>query len=174
MTILIIAVVAVVLIAAVIILRRKPSESGGASERVAGEVAAPPAEPKPSRREEAPAPISRPAPAAEVESGVEEEAAEAAEAVPPAKAEPTEAELRERVKSRLSESERMLAELREAASEGGGEAVAPEMVEIMAEGLQEVRALADRKDWGQAKDKGEALHAQLALLLRTARREPAS
>lgn len=107
------------------------------------------------------------------------DAAPAAEVVPPkrpAKPEPSVAELRQRVEERLAESERMLGELRKAAEhdESVAQRAGAGMMEIMEEGLQEVRALAERKKWSQAKDKGEALRAQLSLMLQTARRERAS
>jgi hypothetical protein len=76
------------------------------------------------------------------------------------------------VEMQLDESARLLDELRAAASEAAeGSALNAETVEIMEEGLQEIRALAARKQWGQARDKGQALHAQLTLLLQSARRE---
>jgi hypothetical protein len=93
-----------------------------------------------------------------------------------AKPEPTAKELRSRVEELLAESERMLSELRKAAEHDDAVAqrVGAGTVEIVEEGLQEVRSLAERKKWSQAKDKGEALHAQLSLMLHSARREKAS
>jgi hypothetical protein len=44
-------------------------------------------------------------------------------------------------------------------------------VEILADGLTEVKGLAQEEKWGQAKDKGEALRAQLSLMLQTQRRQ---
>jgi len=79
---------------------------------------------------------------------------------------------RSQVETQLDDSARLLEELRAAAS--GAEEGSPlnaESVEIMEEGLEEIRALAERKQWGQARDKGKALHAQLTLLLQSARRE---
>lgn len=93
-----------------------------------------------------------------------------------AKPEPTAKELRSLVEGSLEESERMLGELRKASEHD--DAVAQQVgggtLEIVEEGLQEVRSLAERKKWSQAKDKGEALHAQLSLMLQSARREKAS
>jgi hypothetical protein len=79
------------------------------------------------------------------------------------------------VEAQLDESARLLEELRDAASGAEeGSPVNAEAVEIMEEGLQEIRALAERKQWGPARDKGKALHAQLTLLLQSARREKPS
>jgi hypothetical protein len=85
-------------------------------------------------------------------------------------------ELRARVQSSLDDSERLLGKLRAIAdeAESGSRPVDAGMLEIMKEGLEEVRSLAQKKKWSQAKDKGEALHAQLSLMLGSARREPAS
>jgi hypothetical protein len=109
----------------------------------------------------------------------ESEAAVEAEPVVPepvVKREPTAKELRSRVEQRLSESERMLAELRKAVEHDDevAQQVGAGTMEIVEEGLQEVRSLAERKKWSQAKDKGEALHAQLSLMLQSTRREKAS
>lgn len=79
---------------------------------------------------------------------------------------------RAQVETQLDESARLLDELRAAASAAEeGSPLNTESVEIMEEGLQEIRVLAERKQWGQARDKGKALHAQLTLLLQSARRE---
>jgi hypothetical protein len=82
-----------------------------------------------------------------------------------------------RVEAQIEDSERMLGELRKVAG-GIAEGTAPQIesgtLDIMTEGLQEVRALAKKKDWGQAKDKSQALHAQISLLLQTARRQQTS
>jgi hypothetical protein len=89
----------------------------------------------------------------------------------PAKAPPpSEAELRTRVEANLSESGQMLEELREHASGAAAQPASSGTLEIMAEGLEEVRELAARKEWAQARDKADALHAQLKLLLQTVRR----
>ncbi len=114
-----------------------------------------------------------------VARAAESEAAVAAEPVvaeQAAKPEPTAKELRARVEERLAESERILGELRKAAEHDDAVAqrVGAGTMEIVEEGLQEVRSLAERKKWSQAKDKGEALHAQLSLMLQSARREKAS
>lgn len=111
---------------------------------------------------------SRGAERATVAAAVEEAIPE-----PPKKPELSEKELRSRVEEGLAESERMLKELRAAAEHDEGLAQQAGMVAIIEEGLQEVRALADRKKWSQAKDKGDALRAQLSLMLRGARRERA-
>ncbi len=101
-----------------------------------------------------------------------EPAAEAAPAEPAAPKTPSKEELRSRVEAQLEDSARLLAELKEAASRAGEDSpLSGGSVGIMEEGLQEVQALAQRKQWSQAKDKGEALHAQLSLLLQGARRE---
>ena len=100
-----------------------------------------------------------------------EAVAEEAPAAAPAKAIPAES-LRSEVEAQLEESARLLGELREAASSAEeGSALGAGSVEIMEEGLEEIRALAERKQWGPARDKGKALHAQLTLLLQSARRE---
>lgn len=166
----IVVVVAVVLFAAFLLSRRRKvgatPESGASVE------------------ETAPGEVEKTAEVAElgaqvVAREVESEAAAAIEAVVPeraAKPEPTAQELRSRVEERLAESERMLGELRKAAEHDDAVAnrVGAGTVEIVEEGLQEVRSLAERKKWSQAKDKGEALHAQLSLMLQSARREKAS
>jgi hypothetical protein len=103
------------------------------------------------------------------------EAEQAAEAAPAELAVPktsSKEELRSRVEAQLEDSARLLDELKEAASRAGEDSpLSGGSVGIMEEGLQEVQALAQRKQWSQAKDKGEALHAQLSLLLQGARRE---
>jgi hypothetical protein len=88
----------------------------------------------------------------------------------PAKEAP-QASLRSQVEAQLEESARLLGELRESASGAeDGSTLSAGSVEIMEEGLEEIRALAARKQWGPARDKGKALHAQLTLLLQSARR----
>lgn len=87
--------------------------------------------------------------------------------IPPPKPKASEAELREQVASQLEDAKRMLGELKKAD-------IREEMVDIMEEGLKEVRGLADRKQWSGARDKGRALHAQLSLMLQSARRGKAS
>jgi hypothetical protein len=106
----------------------------------------------------------------------EPEPAEAAEPEPVQIAQPTGAEIAERVRAQLDDSERMLGELTAAAehAEGLAQQVDPGTLDIMKEGLQEVRTAIDRKDWSQAKDKGEALYAQLSMMLQSVRREQAS
>lgn len=102
--------------------------------------------------------------------------AEEAIPVPPPKPQPTDAELRSQVKAMLEESDRLLGELQQLA--GGGEdtpaALDAGSVDLLGEALGEVRALADRKEWGQARDKGQALRAQLTMMLQMARRGQAS
>ncbi len=69
----------------------------------------------------------------------------------------------------------MLGELKQAeAGTASDTSASDEMVNIIEEGLHEVRSLADRKQWCQARDKGQALRAQLSLMLQSARREQAS
>jgi hypothetical protein len=164
----IVVVVAVVLFAVLLVSRGRKAEAPPASEAAVGEATG----------GEAKETAEVPEPGAEV--GEREAEPEAAiEAVVPeraAKAEPTAKELRSRVEERLAESERMLGELRKASEhdEAVAHRVGAGTVEIVEEGLQEVRSLAERKKWSQAKDKGEALHAQLSLMLQSARREKAS
>ncbi len=88
-------------------------------------------------------------------------------AIPEPKPEPTVAELRAQVESVLTDSDRLLAELGQLAP--GGELEGS--VGLLGEGLQEVRALAGRREWSQARDKGQALRAQLTMMLQAARRE---
>ena len=191
----IVAVIAVVLFAAWFVMRRRPTAARGGPEAPA-EVAPPQAEPaeavaagsadaahaqpvserggvsgeegKPTDRpvgKGAAAETVEPAasvvePEVETESAVEEEPV-AAPAV----------SLRSQVEAQLEESARLLGELRESAlGAEEGSALDAGSVEIMEEGLKEIRALAERKQWGQARDKGKALHAQLTLLLQNARR----
>jgi ElaB/YqjD/DUF883 family membrane-anchored ribosome-binding protein len=164
----IVVVVAVVLLAVLLVSRSRKAEGPPASEAPVGEAAGDEAK----ERAEVPEPgaevVER---AAEAEAPVEAVVPERA-----AKAEPTAKELRSRVEERLAESERMLGELRKATEhdEAVAHRVGAGTVEIVEEGLQEVRSLAERKKWSQAKDKGEALHAQLSLMLQSARREKAS
>lgn len=98
------------------------------------------------------------------------------EPVAPTRAEPVEEELKSRVEALLEDSERMLGELRRAAADSGRKA-SPAIagsVEVLEEGLQEIRALAQRKQWSQAREKGEALRAQLSLMLPTSPGKKAS
>jgi hypothetical protein len=175
----VVAVVAVVLVAFLVWRRR--ARAAGTAE---GVVVAP-------RAESGSAPAAGEAgeaPGREVAARVAEPGAARAEAVEepeePAEARAvgveagpglSEQELRSRVESRLDDSSRMLGELKKLASGGGEElGLSAGSVEIMEEGLEEVQALAEREQWSQARDKCEALHAQLSLLLRSARREQAS
>lgn len=88
---------------------------------------------------------------------------------------PTAEEVRGRVESQLGDAERMLRELRGVVDEKEGEPpVDAGMLAILEEGLEEVRSLVAKKRLDQARDKGEALHAQLALFLQSARREQSS
>lgn len=188
----IIVIIAVIVVITVFVLSRRRKRSPvGAPEARAVE-AAPPGAVEVEREErvvEAPAgpgselaetpAVAAGAAGAAVEEGEAERAAAMPEerevAAPAAKPEMSESELRARVKSQLEDSERMLGELRRLEVGAEGEAALDAgMVGIMEEGLQEVRALADRKQWSQARDKGQALHAQLSLMLRSARRERAS
>lgn len=133
-----------------------------------GEEPKPAASPERGRAAAATPEVVGPVAGGEAES---EAAAEEAPVAVPAKAIPTES-LRSEVEGQLEESARLLGELREAAlSAEEGSALGAGSVEIMEEGLEEIRALAERKQWGPARDKGKALHAQLTLLLQSARRE---
>lgn len=194
--ILLIAAAVALVVGLLVVMRRTPSrpeEAPPATSKKAGETEAPAKEPaelsevrrpqpvskrpsaapiKPAKEESEPEP-SRQRPPAPAASTAESEAkAEAAAVAPPAPKPPGAAELRERVAEILEDAERILGDLR--AATAGGEGDATGSVEILAEGLAEVRSLAEDKDWGQAKDKGEALRAQLSLMLQTARREQAS
>lgn len=191
----IVAVVAVIAIAAFFIIRGRKRSAAEAADSSAA-LAQPPSEPayvgEEKGRVEAMQP-GPPEPAAEVAAPQREAATPAAEpsvagpepfdegegaeaAEPALKAVPSDEELRSRVQTQLEDSERILGELRQVVSHGDGvaEPVPQDTLDIMEEGLQEVRVLAKRKDWSQAKDKGDALHAQLSLMLRSARREKAS
>ncbi len=187
----VVLLIAVIVVAAFVLRRRRPPP--GRELPAAGEAEAPRPEARPIReaRElvaEAAAPaaesvVKGAAPPVEAPAGAEKPAlsrepggVESAVAGPaPPKPLVSDEELQEGVETRLADSERMLAELRQVTARAGDELLANVgSVEIMEEGLQEVRVLAERKQWGQAKNKGEALHAQLSLLLQSARREAAS
>lgn len=187
----ILAVIAVALVAAWIVMRRRSTATEGRPEEPAA-VAAPADRPAEAAPEpvEAGAAISVPEeqaasavaagadrqerevePAAPAEEGEVSAEAEPGIEAPP-KVEPPAESPRTQVETQLDESARLLDELRAAASEAEeGSPLNAESVEIMEEGLQEIRTLAERKQWGQARDKGKALHAQLTLLLQSARRE---
>jgi hypothetical protein len=187
----IVAVIAVVVFAAWVIARRRSTAVQGRSEAPAA-VEAPRAEPPKvgATTEPADAAVAQrvaeeevageeavlaEATAATVEPAslvVEAEAAvEEAAVAAPAKEAPA-VSLRSLVEGQLEESARLLSELREVVSGAEGDsALDAGSVEIMEEGLEEIRALAERKQWGPARDKGKALHAQLTLLLQSARRE---
>ncbi len=175
----IVAAVAVIVVAALFLMRgrggRREASLEERREEKSPAASAPPASVKPPQREER-ATVARetPAPAVAEPVAVAEEAAAPPPVVEKPRPQVTEAEIRDQVRKQLEAAERMLGELREAASSTAVEDLSQSSVEIMAEGLQEVRALAERKQWGQAKNKGEALHAQLSLLLQSARRETAS
>ncbi|UCC47551.1 MAG: hypothetical protein JSV41_08595 [Gemmatimonadota bacterium] len=169
--VIIVAVVAVlgVIVAFVLLRRRRPA-------RVGELAAAEPSAPGPAVRAET---VTGPAEVAEkatVRAVAGVEAAAEPAAAPAVKPVLSKDELRSRVEHQLAESERMLEELRKsAAGTAGAELVlGTGSLEIMAEGLEEVRALARRKQWSQARDKCGALHAQLSLLLRSTRRERSS
>ncbi|UCC73316.1 MAG: hypothetical protein JSV86_01755 [Gemmatimonadota bacterium] len=166
-----VGVVAVAIIAAFLLMRRRGVVTTSESR------AAAPVESTPQGEVEETAEI--PGLRARVEAAREAEAAvsepkPAEEVAPSEKRRPSEKELRSRVEVLLEESGRMLGELRKAAEHDEVVAQQAGMVEILEEGLQEVRTLAERKKWSHAKDKGEALHAQLSLMLQSARRERAS
>ncbi len=178
----IVAVAAVIAVAVLLFLRGRGARREAVQEErraaVAPETGAravvtpPPREAKQAAARETPA-----APAAKEEpvAVAKEPAAEPAVVKKP-RPQVTEAEIRDQVQTQLEAAERMLGELREAAASKALDELGQSSgsVEIMAEGLQEVRALVERKQWSQAKNKGEALHAQLSLLLQSARRETAS
>lgn len=159
----IVAVVAVVAIVVFFVKSRGRPSSAEIEERPA--VAAAP-EPAPAREEPLAAAV------------VAEPAAEVVEEVPaePAKPKPSEGELKARVESSLGESKQMLDDLRQRSleAEGMAQQIVPGTLEIMAEGLEEVEALAKKKQWSQAKDKADALEAQFRLLMQTASREKPS
>lgn len=185
----ILAVILMALAAAWIIMRRRyaamrvrPAEPAsvappGARPSEVEEKAEPAAAARPAAEERSAGLEAEPPAGREVEvaasteeAEVEAEAATEVEVAPEAKV-PAPSP-RSQVETQLDESARLLEELRAAAS--GAEEGSPlnaESVEIMEEGLEEIRALAERKQWGQARDKGKALHAQLTLLLQSARRE---
>lgn len=181
-----VVVIAVLAVAAVVFMLRRSTESSKPSaERPA--VKPPAAGDAPKRVEaaaravqskvvkeqrRAPAPAETPARSAAPAEPSEPVVAEKVVAKPELSPE----ELRARVQSSLDDSERLLGKLQAIADEAGSGSrpVDAGMLEIMKEGLEEVRSLAQKKKWSQAKDKGEALHAQLSLMLGSARREPAS
>lgn len=188
----ILLVVAVVIVAGAFVLRRRGGTERGGTEIETAEAGAGPAaeaavgdrgrrearavpeREEPMEAPEAPAPESA-ARGERAEAPVEgrEEAEGAAKGVEegePAEARPGPLELKERVEELLSDSERMLGELREVSDDEGER----ESVGIMAEGLTEVRTLAEEEKWAQAKDKGEALRAQLSMMLQSARRGESS
>ena len=160
----IVAVVAVVAIVVFFVKSRGRPSSAEVEERPA--VAAAPEPAAPAREEQLAAAVVA-EPAAEV---VEEVAAEPAV---PAKPKPSEGELKARVEASLGESKQMLDDLRQRSleAEGMAQQIVPGTLEIMAEGLEEVEALAKKKQWSQAKDKADALEAQFRLLMQTASRE---
>lgn len=186
----IVAVVAVIAIAAVVIVRGRKSSATDVSESPAA-VAAPPVEPAVPPKHEEPteaAPVVAESEAAreprktveavaaaEVEEVEVEAPVEVAEPEPEEVAQPSAEEISARVEAQLHDSERILGELAAAAEHGEGLAQQDlEALDIMKEGLQEVRTAVDKKDRSQAKDKGDALHAQLSLMVRSVRREQAS
>ncbi len=165
----ILVVVAVGIAAAFVVIRRsRAGRFEGAEERaeVEGAGTAAVRAPEPPVEVEAAGPEAAPTPAAAP-------AREVAAAGRETKRELSEKELRSQVEARLRESERMLGELRKAAEHDAAVAqrVGAGTVGLMGEGLEEVRSLAERKKWSQARNKGEALHAQLSLMLQSARRE---
>ncbi|KPK56846.1 MAG: hypothetical protein AMS21_12295 [Gemmatimonas sp. SG8_38_2] len=178
----IVAVVAVIAIAAVLVLRGRRKAGPEEATDAAAVVPPAPAEPITAPRAEKPAVevavaaaqaevVEQPSTASEKASVDEVEFAEAAVDAEPVEAAPSEEELAARVEAQLQESERMLGELRGVAGgdEGSAQQVLPGTVDIMQEGLQEVRGLVSKKDWSQAKDKGDALHAQLSLMVQSVR-----
>lgn len=169
----IVAIAVIVAISVLVVARRRgasaesskaPAEVPPKGELRSSEPARAPGEQRPERARPAAAEGSASAITAELEI-----------APPPPKPTLSDSELRAQVKSQLADCERMLGELKHAdAGTASGTSVSDEMVNIIEEGLQEVRSLADRKQWSQARDKGQALRAQLSLMLQSARREQAS
>lgn len=179
----VVVIVAVVALAVVVVVISR-SRKDQPSEAAASPAAVAPAPPAPAVTEEPEhaAVEAEAAPAVEAKPEVPPVVEEAAEAEPepeevaPEQPEAAKEELSSRVETQLRDSERMLEELRGVATdaEGAAEQVAPSTLDIMTEGLQEVRALVKKGEGRQAKDKGDALHAQLSLLLQTARRQQTS
>jgi hypothetical protein len=157
-------------------VKEKPAEVGMAAPEPPSEVRAPVPEPEEIREvppEVSPAAATGSAPVPSAEEVVEERSAPKPEPAEPVKPRLSEDEIRSRLQLQLADSERMLKELKEATAvqeEGAEPNPLAGSVQIIEEGLSEVRSLAERKEWGHAKDKGEALHAQLALMLQMARR----
>ncbi len=178
----IVAVAAVIVVVALLIWRGRGGKPEAGREDRRGEIraaaGAPPAvEPRGGEARETVATPPRAASPAKREAvHVAEPAVVEPSEVKPPRPKVSESEIRDQVRTRLEAAERMLSELQEAAAGRSVEELTQSSgsVEIMAEGLQEVRALVERKQWSQAKNKGEALHAQLSLLLQSARREAAS
>lgn len=166
----ILAVVAVVAVIAIVALRRRKPKGGPEAlsppdrpgVRVGeGEGAAVRPEPARGAGEEA----GREAPQEPAADAVEVAAAQRDEAAQSPGTGPSATDVRSHVRTLLEESEHMLGQLR-ASSEAGRKTHANAgTVEILEEGLEEVRALAKRKDWSEAREKGEALRAQLSLML---------
>lgn len=156
--------------------KERPADVETVAPEPPKEVRAPVAEPEvmpEAPPEVSPSAATRPAAAPPAEEVVEERPAPKPELAEPAKPRLSEEELRSRLQLQLADSERMLKELKEVTtSEEQGAEPSPlaGSVQIIEEGLSEVRSLAERNEWGHAKDKGEALHAQLALMLQMARR----
>lgn len=189
----VIAVAVVIVVAAVVVLRgrsgREPMTPGELdAAKDTPQAVRTPGPPSPKKTVEAEPPRPKEpsrveAPAVDAEAEPDPSAPTAAAEAPsvPAKPSPppqlSAEEMRSRVESQIADSQRMLDELKTAtAGEAEGEDASglAGTVEIMEDGLSEVRSLAKRKDWSQAKEKGEALHAQLALMLQSARRERSS
>ena len=154
----------------VIIYRRRAALSGEAGSTEPSSV---------PRKREAPRPRAEAAPKAEVagaEAGRQPTPSAAEEAIPASPPKPTDAELRSQAQAMLEESDRLLGELRQLAGRPGAAQASLDAgsVDLLGEALGEVRALADRKEWGQARDKGQALRAQLTMMLQMVRRGQAS
>ncbi|UCF18276.1 MAG: hypothetical protein JSU87_09945 [Gemmatimonadota bacterium] len=159
-------VVALIIAAGVFLYRRGSARAGATAERWEAEAPAITEGISEAEAVEARPPIADALEVSEPEAAVEPKAVEVG---------PSEEELGTHLEKCLQDSERMLAELREVA--GRSEAVAQQVgegtLDVMGEGLEEVRTLAQRRKLGHAKDKGDALHAQLSLMLQSARREQA-
>ncbi len=169
----IVAIAVIVAITVLVVVRRRGASAE--SSKAPAEVPSPPrGELRSSEPARAP---SKPRPERARPAAVEGSASAITAELEPPPPKPTlsDSELRAQVKSQLADSERMLGELKQVeAGTASDTSVSDEMVNIIEEGLQEVRSLADRKQWSQARDKGQALRAQLSLMLQSARREQAS
>ena len=162
--------VAVVAVIAIVALRRREPKSGpealsppdGAGVRIGGgEGAAVRMQPSRAADEEA----RREAPPEPAAQAVEAAGAERDEPVASSVTASSATDLPSHVHTLLEDSGRMLGQLRATSEAGGKTPATAGTVEILEEGLEEIRALVKRKEWSQAREKGEALRAQLSLML---------